>query len=126
MRAAGRVAAGGMTLLLLFSAAVQYNDPDPAGWMAIYLAAALASGLEASGRLRWPLAALVAAIAAAWAITLAPGVVGQVDFMHAFRSMGMSGDPREEEAREMTGLLIVAGWCGALAVVSRKRTAAPT
>lgn len=121
MRAAVRVAAGTMALLFLFSAAVQYNDPDPARWMAIYLAAAVASGLEVAGRLRWPLAALVAAVAAVWAATLAPGVVGQVDFAHAFRSMGMSGDPREEEAREMTGLLIAAGWCAALAMVSRKR-----
>lgn len=106
------------TLVFLLFAAVQYNDPDPVRWMAIYLAAALSCALEAMGRLRWPLPALAAAAALVWAGIWAPRVVGQVSWGHAFRSSGMSGDIKEEEARELGGLLIVAAWCAQLALAS--------
>ncbi|HVE87968.1 MAG TPA: transmembrane 220 family protein [Myxococcales bacterium] len=106
------------TVAFLLFAAVQYNDPDPVRWMAIYLAAALSCALAVMGRLRWPLPALAAAAALAWAGVWAPRVVGQVDWGHAFAGAGMSGDVKEEEARELGGLLIVAAWCALLALAS--------
>ena len=38
------------TCVFLLFAVVQYNDPDPVRWMAIYLAAALCCALEFFGR----------------------------------------------------------------------------
>jgi len=107
--------------LFLFFAVVQVNDPDPARWMALYLAAALSCALELTGRLRWPLPALVALAAGIWAGIWAPGVVGKVDWGHALAGAGMDADPRGEEARELLGLCIVAAWCAVLALASLSR-----
>lgn len=102
-----------MAALFLFAAAVQYNDPDPLRWMAIYGLAALACVLFLAGRPpRWA-PALVGVVALAWAGTLAPGVVGRVSIGELFQSYRMLSEP-VEEAREMGGLLIVAAWMGAL------------
>ncbi len=104
-----RAAAAVMGLLFLLAVAVQYNDPDPLQWMAIYGAAALACLLAVRGRLpRW-LPAVVGVIALGWAAALAPRVVGQVAPGDLFREAGMA-TLAIEEAREMLGLLIVAGW----------------
>ncbi len=116
MRAADAV----MGLLFLLAVAVQYNDPDPLEWMAIYGAAALACLLAVRGRLsRW-LPAVIGVIALGWAATLAPRVVGQVGPGDLFREVGMA-TLAIEEAREMLGLLIVAGWM--LVLLSRPRAA---
>lgn len=128
MRWVWRGVNGVVTSVFLFCVVVQHNDPDPVRWMAIYAAAALCCTLELIGRLRWPLPALVAVVALIWAGIWARGVVGQVDWGHAFSSASMSGDVKEEEARELGGLLIVAVWCGALTVgtLTRKRYQHPS
>lgn len=115
-----RVLTGLMGILFVFAAAVQYNDPDPIRWMAIYGLAALACGLALAGRLpRW--APVVVGLAAlVWAATLAPRVVGRVSLGDLFESYAMKSEP-VEEAREMGGLLIVAGWMAVLAVVGSRR-----
>ena len=98
-----------MGVCFLSAAALQYNDPDPVQWMAIYLAAALACALALVGRLwRW-YAVGVAVVAAVWAATLAPEVIGHVAPRDLFGERGML-TPRVEEAREMLGLLLVALW----------------
>ena len=104
-----RVSTALMGCLFLLAVAVQYNDPDPLTWMAIYGAAAVACFLVVGGRLpRW-LPALVGLVALLWAMTLAPGVVGRVAPGDLFGEVGMAS-PVIEEAREMIGLLIVATW----------------
>ena len=96
MRRGMRVPTILMGLLFLVAVALQYNDPDPVQWMAIYGAAALVCLLALRGRLpRW-LPALVGLAALVWAAALAPRVVGQVAPGELFREMG--------------GLLIVAIW----------------
>jgi hypothetical protein len=105
-----------MATLFLFAAAVQYNDPDPLRWMAIYGLAALACVLSLARRLLRLVPVLVGLGAVAWAGTLAPGVIGRVSVEELFQSYSMlSGTV--EEAREMGGLLIVAVWMGLLALV---------
>jgi len=106
------------TCVFLFFAVVQHNDPDPVRWMAIYLAAALCCALELIGRLRWPLPAVTAVVALVWIGIWAPRVIGQVDWGHALSSAGMSGNEKEEAARETGGLVITAAWSVALAVGS--------
>jgi len=58
-----------MAALFAFAAAVQYNDPDPLRWMAIYGLAMLACGLALAGRLSWLPPALLGLIALIWAGT---------------------------------------------------------
>jgi Transmembrane family 220, helix len=115
-----RVASGFMAAVFLFAAAVQYNDPDPVRWMAIYGLAALVCGLALAGRLP-RLAPIVVGLAALiWAATIAPGVVGRVSVGDLFESFTMKSQP-VEEAREMGGLLIVTAWMGLLALVGPGR-----
>jgi hypothetical protein len=108
-----------MTLLFAVAVAVQYNDPDPVRWMAIYGAAGVLSARAALGK-RTPviLPVSVAAIAVVWSLDVAYDVVGRVAFLDMFQAWEMKS-PAIEEARESSGLLIVAGWMGVLAVVSR-------
>jgi hypothetical protein len=56
-----------MAALFLFAAAVQYNDPDPLRWMAVYGLAALACVLSLARRLPRVVPVLVGLGAVAWA-----------------------------------------------------------
>ena len=110
-----------MAVLFAFAAAVQYNDPDPLRWKAMYGLGMLACGLVA-GRLPRLLPARAGLGALVWAGTLAPGVVGRVSVGELFQSYGMLSTA-VEEGREMGGLLIVAAWMGALTLVRAGRAA---
>lgn len=104
----------------LLSVAVQYNDPDPIRWMAIYGAAFVACCLSLTGRLRWWIAALIGTVAFIWALTILPRLVGQnIDWSQVFGHMKMANGV-VEETREMGGLLIVAFWMAVLSLVHRK------
>jgi hypothetical protein len=106
--------------LFLLGAVVQYNDPDPIRWAAIYLAAAMACVLAAIGRRHWALPAAVGVVAAAWAATLAPSVVGNVVPGELVGAWEMK-DARVEVGREMYGLLIIAAWMAVLAITDLRR-----
>lgn len=108
-----------MTAAFLFSVAVQYNDPDPVRWMLIYGLAAVACVLMLLRRLRWYLPAAVGAAALGWAASLVPDVIGKTTLGEMFQSFRMINTV-VEEAREMGGLLIVAGWMAVLVAVSKK------
>ncbi|MEO6726888.1 MAG: transmembrane 220 family protein [Blastocatellia bacterium] len=112
-----------MTAAFLFSVAVQYNDPDPLRWMAIYGAAAAACVMAIQRRGEWLLPAAIGAIALVWALSYAPQVIGKVRFGELFEAFEMK-DARVEVAREMGGLLIVTVWMAVLTVVSLRRRAA--
>ena len=115
-----RAANGVMAALFVFAAAVQYNDPDPLRWMAIYLAAATACVLAVLRRLpRW-LPIVVGLAALVWAATLSPHVLGRVGMGEMVQAWEMK-DVRVEEGREMYGLLIVAGWMAVLALAGWRR-----
>lgn len=91
----------------LTSAALQYNDPDPLRWIALYVAAGgAATAALVQPRLWWASSA-VAAIAAAWAVMLWAGVAGHVEASDLWRKMSEKGG-RVEEMREAGGLSIVA------------------
>lgn len=104
-----------MTGIFALGAAVQYNDPDPARWMAIYGLAALAAFLAFTRRLHAFLPLAIGAIALVWAMMILPGVSGKVLPGEIFASVEMKSEP-VEEMREGLGLLIIAGWMGILAL----------
>ena len=104
-----RVGALLMALLFLLCAAVQWNDPDPLAWIAVYALAAVLAGAAASGRVPLlPNAAallLFSVLFVWWAPTLAGARAG------AFQSFRME-QARDEEPREAMGLLLCAIWSG--------------
>ena len=97
-----------MLLMFLFSAVVQFNDPDPLPWMAIYIAAAIVCALEVR-RKTPPWAPIgLAVIALAWAGWIATRA-RDVPIIALFAEWEMR-NIRVEEAREMYGLAIAGIW----------------
>ena len=107
-----RILDGIMLLLFAFSVVVQVNDPDPLRWIAIYGAAAVACLI--GRQLHWTVPVAIGLVALAWAITLAPNVIGMVPFREMFREFEMK-NRGVEESREMYGLVLVAAWMAVLA-----------
>lgn len=109
---------GAMGALLVLGAAVQYNDPDPYSWAALYLAAGGVSFAALWIPPAWKISGVVAAVASIWAATLAPAA-WRTSFPDLFRSWEMMSIEMEE-GREFFGLLLVAAWTAYLAYRGRK------
>jgi hypothetical protein len=102
------------TALFGFAAAVQFNDPDPIRWMAIYGSAAMVSTAAARwGFVPWAIPLTVAAIGGVWGIVIAARGPTQ-DFRSMFEAWEMKS-ATVEEAREASGLFIIATWMAFLA-----------
>ncbi len=110
MSATFRVLNAVMIPIFAISVYVQYNDPDPLAWMAIYGAALISCVLVVRDRRYWQFSVLIGAIALGWAASLLPHVLGRVALEQMFESWTMNNNPLVEEARESGGLLIVASW----------------
>ncbi len=114
-----RIANGVMLLTFAVGVVVQFNDPDPSAWVAMYALAAAACLFALLGRSTWTFPTAVAVVAVLWAVTLAPAVLGRVPFLDMFGAWEME-DLGIEESREMYGLLIIAAWMVVLAVRARR------
>ena len=124
MSRAWTIANAVMLVAFIFSVIVQFNDPDPLLWAAIYAAAAAACALELRRRTPLALPAGIALVTVIWAATLAPRVIGKVRFMSMFAEFEMA-NAGVEESREMYGLLLIALWMIAVATaVWRRRSRA--
>src|SRR6185436_18072219 len=109
-----------MLPLFLLSVAVQYNDPDPIRWMAIYGAAAVVCVLEIRRRTpRW-LPLVVAGVALAWAI-LGIGYLSHSDALGQMFAQWEMKNVHVEEERELYGLTIVTAWMLAVAIAVWRR-----
>ncbi len=107
MRSLLRVFAIIMAVLFVISAVLQYNDPDPLAWVAVYLAgAAVLTGWLRGKSVRLP-AALLAAVCLGWAMSLFPGFWGSIEPGEMVQAM-KAERPQIEESREAGGLLILA------------------
>jgi hypothetical protein len=107
-----RVLAALMALFFVYATAVQYNDPDPVRWMAVYVAALACCVSFAIGRFSRLVAAITIAAAAIWAAIWRQSLV-------ALPQYGQVPWVQIEEARELGGLLIVAGWTSILLAADR-------
>ncbi len=109
-----------MAVLFAFAAALQFNDPDPIRWIAIYAAACALSFVMFFKR-RVPTAIVIAvlAITFAWAAMIAFGGPAASEYEHMFDAWEMKS-PSVEEAREASGLLIVAVWMIVLLMRTRR------
>ena len=113
-RVANRVAGG----VFVICAVIQWNDPDPLRWMAIYLAAAAACFVAPRGPHGWILPAGVALVALIWAGALGPTVLPDLRVGDLAKRM-KAETPAIESSRELLGLLIVLAWTAPLAWVLR-------
>lgn len=129
----GRVLAAIWGVLFLFGAAVQFNDPDPVRWAAIYTAAAAACLAAARRRAVARIAALplpielwlrlwlplaVGVVALGWALSMLPTAFGRVPFPLLFKELSMAS-VAVEEAREMYGLFIIAAIMACVVTMDR-------
>jgi hypothetical protein len=118
MKRVYRICNGAMALVFAVSAAVQYNDPDPVQWIAIYGIAAVVCIAALRRPVRAAFPAAIAIVALVWALSLAPIVIG-MSAAEIFQLHSGAG----EEGREMYGLLIVTAWMATLAFMARRRHA---
>jgi hypothetical protein len=102
------LANGIFLLLFVFAAVVQFNDPDPLSWIAIYGIAALVCAMELRRKTPVWAPTAVALIALVWSASIFYRV-RDIPFSTLFAEWEMR-DVRVEEAREMYGLTIVAVW----------------
>ena len=102
----GRIGEFLLALLFLFGALVQYNDPDPLRWMAMYLAASASCFLAGFNNIGWQFPAVVAVVALVWAFIWAPYAFPNVRLGEMFEAWEMK-NVRVEEGREMYGLFII-------------------
>jgi hypothetical protein len=101
-------------VLFATSAVLQFNDPDPLPWVAVYGAAAGLAWCAARARPQPVLALLLCTVAGAWALALAMRVNGPVPLPELF-SFGMAR-PSVELAREIAGLGLVVLWLATTSV----------
>ena len=96
-------------LAIVFAAfaALQYNDPDPLQWIAVYGAVAVLSALASFGRYpRWAIIGL-AIVIAGWMLWLSPAVIEWMKLGFPTITGAMEPDePYVELVRECLGLLI--------------------
>jgi hypothetical protein len=109
-----------MLLAFAFSVVVQFNDPDPFLWATIYTAATLVCAFELRRRVHALVPAGIAVVAAAWAMTIAPRVLGHVPFAAMFAEFEMA-NTAIEESREMYGLALIAVWMIVVATAAWRR-----
>jgi len=111
MRVVFRMLNGLMAVLFAVAVVVQFNDSDPLRWMAVYGAALTVSILAAvRGAVPVALPAPVGGIALVWGLFLVGrgGATFRI-YQHMFDAWEMT-NASIEEAREVTGLLIVFLW----------------
>lgn len=104
-----RIASYVMGALLVVCVALQYNDPDPIRWMAMYGAAAIVALLLPAKKQLVPAGYLVAAVALVWGAYLLYDVWGRMEVPDLINKMSEKGGA-VEEGRESGGLAIAAVW----------------
>ena len=109
-------------LFFSFAVAVQYNDPDPLVWMALYGIVAAASLLALLNRLTPRLIVIAAIPHLLFGLWLSPNLFGTS--AEAFRTIGMKDD-LDELVREAWGLVVCVLWMIGLYVHARRLARRP-
>lgn len=110
-----------MAALLVVCVVLQYNDPDPIRWMAIYGAGAVLAALLPSKKSLAPVAVVVALVALVWATYLVYKTWGVIDIGDLTGKMSEKGGA-VEEGREAGGLGIAGAWLLFAGVFRRSRS----
>ncbi len=109
----------GMGVLFAIGAMVQWNDPDPLGWILVYMAAAIACGTFRRFSWAWLLALVTAIVAISWGAWIVADMPRWVTPSQMFEPMQSRGGA-VELAREAWGLGIIALWMLLLVWAGRK------
>lgn len=120
-----RMAFALLSVLFVWAAWLQLNDPDPILWMTTYMIAALFAAAAAACRpLPAAASALFALVTAAWALWLATIVFGGGETQQMFPGEAGTGLAfvDSEEGREMGGLAIVAAVMTWVSWFARRKT----
>ena len=117
-------------VLFLFSAALQYNDPDPYIWMPIYLYGALLCYLAIKGRYNRTLYISGLVVYGAYALYLFFDKTGVLDWIRKHDAENIvqtmkATKPWIEETREFLGLVILMVALGVNMVWFRKKMNKP-
>ena len=113
----------GLAVLFVIFAVVQFNDPDPFFWVAIYLLVATVCGLAAVGQYRKILILFGLAICAFELAALFPDFMNWINSgMPNIASEMKTEEPHIELTREFLGLLVCIGVLGFQYFQSRKFT----
>ena len=111
-------------ILFLVGAAVQFNDPDPWRWAAVYALAAVSCVLHGLGRPVWQLSALLVAVAVVWSLLLVPDVLGKTTWGEMTEAWTMRHDlpnsDNTEMGRELGGMILIFAWMIPQTVLGRK------
>jgi Transmembrane family 220, helix len=110
-------------LLFAISTALQWNDPDPIRWMALYGSATVLAVLAFRGVRPTAAYAIVIIVCLVWMVSLRMGVeefVAHHDPGAIARTM-KADKPWIEETREFGGLGIVMTYCAVLLLVGLAR-----
>ncbi len=121
MSLALRIAHGLMAVLFAFSALIQYNDPSPAPWIALYAAAAVACGFAAAGRSTSWLAPVIILVCVWWEIHYIRLGAWHTPFGDLTTEWHMTSEAIVN-GREFYALIWIAAWMG-LILVTRRLTA---
>ena len=106
-----------LAAVFLVGAIVQWNDPDPLAWIVGYLVGAALSFHAARGGRAFAPNVAAALVFGLWFASLAATIPDAPD--EAFTSFQMQSSSHEEP-REAVGLLLLAVWCGVLALQARR------
>ena len=97
-----------LALMFIAFACLQYNDPDPLGWILVYGVVAVLCAMAALGRPypRWGVIA-TAIVIGGWMLWLLPSMVNWIGMgMPSITGTMQAHEPYIEEVREFLGLLI--------------------
>ena len=114
-----------LVILFVLFAVVQYNDPDPWAWIALYTFVAVVSGFAASGRYNRYVLLGGLAICLIWMITLVPDFISWIKMGAPTITGSMKAEePHIELTREFLGLLVCGAALGYHLYASTKRKVA--
>ena len=113
-----------LAVLFTLFAALQFNDPDPLQWIAVYGAVAALCALAATGRYPvWP-TRIVTAVIAIWMILILPGFLAWLrDGMPSITGTMSAENQYIETVREFLGLAITLAAMIHLLLRGRRRNA---
>ena len=106
-------------LLLLLCAGLQFNDPAPVRWIALYTGAAAISIILPLRLRLHPIAVVVGMAAAIWCGYLAAPVVGLVSFSDLFTTISEKSG-LVERARDAVGTALVSLWLASAATIAKR------
>jgi len=110
-----------MSALFLLAVVVQFNDPDPVRWIAIYSVALVVCLMVAlRGRVPIVVPVIVLAVAIAWGVMTMGDVPNANTYTHMFDAWEMQS-VSVEQAREASGLLIAAAWMLVMVIAQLRR-----